>query len=388
MRKKLLLLVMMLAGALISTGCLQEAMVMPVGTVSGKVVVPAGKDPLGIQITVAGNAADINTYTSATGSFTLEFPKSGRYLLIAHSRNFDPDFAWVDITVEKTVTAPDIVLSEKVVGEGKWFGTIVDFPDATGFKIKSIDPKWATDTVKMYDDGTHGDKFANDGIYTLSLNNLPTGSQQYSLIWTGKNGDKEEMDPHRESILAGKSVINIREATEKLATGRVTSTLTGVNYAEIVLATKAGTRKIFLNSDGTYDMPMEGNGREYLVFRSPNFDIRPIPVNLSTMPLYTVPDVAMVAKAPNTAKFILIKSDFPDVTNPTLVADFTNWQPQAMYDDGTHGDDVAGDGAYTLTMTNVSPGYHKYAFNLSTTSQVRDPYEESGDSQYSILLVK
>jgi len=38
--------------------------------------------------------------------------------------------------------------------------------------------------------------------------------------------------------------------------------------------------------------------------------------------------------------------------------------------------------------TGVAPGYHKYAFNVTTTAQVRDPYEESGDSQYSILLVK
>ncbi|MFZ2955636.1 MAG: choice-of-anchor X domain-containing protein [Candidatus Ozemobacteraceae bacterium] len=387
MRKKLLLLVVILVSAFGSTGCIQEALVKPVGTVTGKVVVPPAKDPLGICITVAGDSS-ISTYVGDTGSYKLEFSKSGRYLLIAHSGNFDCDFVWVDVAVEQTTAAADIVISEKIVGEAKWLATIVDFPDAQGFQVKSLSPTWATATVKMYDDGTHGDKYANDGIYSLRLANLPTGSQQYSLIWTGKDGDKEEMDPHRENTLAGKSMITIREPAVKLARGKVTTTLTGANLAETVLATKAGTRKIFLNADGTYDMPMEGNGREYLVFRNPAFDIRPIPVNLTTVALYEVPDTALSGKLPNTAKFILIKSDFPDVGNPTMVADFNSWQPQAMYDDGTHGDDASGDGAYTLVVNNVAPGYHKYAFNVNATSQVRDPYEESGDSQYSILLVK
>ncbi|MEW6712886.1 MAG: choice-of-anchor X domain-containing protein, partial [Candidatus Riflebacteria bacterium] len=77
-----------------------------------------------------------------------------------------------------------------------------------------------------------------------------------------------------------------------------------------------------------------------------------------------------------------------EVTNPVVVADFTNWQPQQMYDDATNGDEVAGDGVYTRLFTGIAPGYHKYAFNITDTSQVKDPYQESGDSEYSIILVK
>ena len=174
----------------------------------------------------------------------------------------------------------------------------------------------------------------------------------------------------------------------RIARGQVTSSLTGVNYAEVVLATKAGSRRINVDSDGKYSMPMEGNGKEYLVFRSITFHIRAIPVDLSTIPIFDVPTTTLSAKAAGEVKFMLIKKDFQDVTNPTVVTDYGNWQPQPLYDDGTHGDEAAGDGVYTLLQTGVAPGYHKYAFNITTTNQVRDPYQESGDSQYSIVLVK
>jgi hypothetical protein len=385
-RRKLLFLLSLLT-TLFSAGCIQEALVIPVATVTGKITVPPAKVPLGVHVTVAANPS-ISTYVNEKGEFKLEFRKPGRYLLVCRGRDFDVDFVWVDASMENTVSVGNVYLEEKIVGEAKWIATTVDFPDATAFKVKSLDPKWATDTVPMYDDGTHGDKFANDGIFATRVQNLYTGSQLYSIVWTGPDGDKEVKDPHQEFERNTKSEIIVREPTSKVARGSVTSALVGVNYSEVVLASKQGSRKINLNSDGSYALPMEGNGKEFLVFRSTTFHIRAIPVDLTTMPIYDVPTVTLAAKAAGEVKFVLIKTDFQDVTNPAVVADFTNWQPQALYDDGTHGDEAAGDGVYTLLKTGVAPGYHKYAFNITSTNQVRDPYEESGDSQYSIVLVK
>jgi hypothetical protein len=395
--KKNLLALLLLLSAFFSTGCLQEHIVVTVATVNGKIVVPAGKVPLGVKITVAGDK-DKFAYVNEKGEYKLEFRKAGRYLLIARGRDFDVNYVWVETLMEQSVKADDIVLAEKIVGESLWIATIVDFPNAQNFYIKSHDPVWASDTLVMYDDATNGDRYAKDGIFSLRLSNLITGFQLYSVVWYGpgiddddkeKIGTKEEKDPHRESERNGKSEIYIAEPTMKMARGRVTSALLGVNYNEVTLASKGGARKMFLNSDGTYSFPMEGSSREYLVFRSSTFHIRPIPVDLTTTPIYDVPDTTLLAKAGGEAKFILIRSDFQNVaTSPMLVADFTNWQPQALYDDGTHGDDLANDGVYTVLKTGVSPGYHKYAFNITPGNQVRDPYQESGDSQYSILLVK
>jgi hypothetical protein len=116
--------------------------------------------------------------------------------------------------------------------------------------------------------------------------------------------------------------------------------------------------------------------------------MRSIPVDLSTIPVYDVPVTTLSAKKSGEVRLMMIKSDFSETVNPMAVADFTNWQPQQLYDDGTNGDEVAGDGVYTRLFTGVAPGYHKYAFNITTTSQVKDPYQESGDSEYSIILVK
>ncbi|HNV68198.1 MAG TPA: hypothetical protein PKO06_00770 [Candidatus Ozemobacteraceae bacterium] len=391
MKRKLLLL-LALSVAMLATGCIQEKLFIPVATVTGKIVVPAGKDPIGIKITVAGNPS-ITTYVNETGDYKLEFPKTGRYLLVARSKYYDVDYVWVDAFLEQTVKADNLSLKEKIVGEVKFLATIVDYPNAEWFKVKSITPVWATDTVSLYDDGTHDDRLANDGIFTLRLTNLATGYQQYHLIWYGdKDGEigenTEKLDPHREAERVGNSEMWIREPEVKLARGRITSALTGVNYSEVTLATKGGARKMLVNSDGTYSIAMEGNGREYLVFRSVNFHVRAIPVDLTTVPIYDVPDTVLKAKAPGEIKLVLVKNDFQDVLNPMVVGEFTDWHPEAMYDDGTHGDEVSGDGVYTYTKSGVGPGYYKYAYNIREGNQVRDPYEESGDSSFSILTVK
>ena len=53
MKKRLMALFLTLL-ALVTTGCIQEALVIPVATVTGKVVVPSGKVSTGVKITVAG----------------------------------------------------------------------------------------------------------------------------------------------------------------------------------------------------------------------------------------------------------------------------------------------------------------------------------------------
>ncbi|MDD3145833.1 MAG: hypothetical protein PHD82_00915 [Candidatus Riflebacteria bacterium] len=376
--------------ALVSTGCIQESLVIPVATVTGKVVVPSGKISTGVKITVAGDKS-LYSYVDDKGQYTIEFRKSGRFLLIARGRDFDVNFAWVDAFGEQTVTAPDITLNEKMVGEAVWLASIVDFPDATGFMIKSITPLWNSATEQMFDDGTHGDALADDGIFTLRLSNLKTGYQQYSLDYNvGDDTIKSEKDPHREGEINSNSTIYIPESTVKLARGKVTSDLVGVNYSEVTLATRKGSRSMQLDSDGAYSFAMEGNGREYLVFRSENFHARAIPVDLSTVTLLEVPTTTISSKKSGEIKIILIASDFSEVVNPTVVGDFTNWQPQKLYDDATNGDEVAGDGVYTRMFTgvNTSNAYQKYAFNITATNQVKDPYQESGDSSYSIIKVK
>lgn len=388
MKKRLMALFLTLI-ALAATGCIQESLVIPVATVTGKVVVPSGKTSTGIKVTVAGEST--SAYVNESGGYSLEFRKTGRFLLIARGRGFDINFAWVDAISEKTVEAPNINLSEKLVGEAIWMASLIDFPDAKAFNVKSVSPAWSQTSEKMYDDGTHGDVLADDGIFTLRLTNLKTGTQQYSIEYTKSDGKtSSSKDPHREGEVSSNSALYIPESTVKLARGMVTSDVTGVNYSEVKLATKKGSRAMQLDSDGGYSFAMEGNGREYLVFRSQNFHARAIPVDLSTVTLLDVPTTTISSKKAGEVKMILIASDFAEVKDPTVVGDFTNWQPQKLYDDATNGDEVAGDGVYTRLFkgVNTSSSYQKYAFNITATNQVKDPYQESGDESYSIIRVK
>ncbi|OGK10897.1 MAG: hypothetical protein A2W80_12420 [Candidatus Riflebacteria bacterium GWC2_50_8] len=389
MMKKTLMAILLFCVAVMSGGCVQEALVVPVAVVNGKIVVPPGQVPLGVKITVAGMSSAV-AYAGDSGKYSIELRKSGRFLLIAHGRDFDAGYAWVDVELEKTVDAPDISLSGKIVGEALWVASIVDFPDATGFNIKSVDPVWSPASATMYDDGSHGDLLANDGIYALRLTNLTTGSQQYSLEYTKADGALEtKLDPHRENTRNGYSEIYVLESTVKLARGYVTSDLNSVDYSKVKLATKKGSRSMYLNTDGGYSFAMEGNGREYLVFRSPDFHIRAIPIDLSTVTLYDVPTTTLSSKRSGELKVVLVASDFADVSNPTVVGSFKGWSnPQALYDDATHGDDVAGDGVYTCLFTGIAPGTYEYAFNINSENQVKDPYQESGNSTYSIIEVK
>lgn len=388
--KKTILALFLILAMVSTTGCtsIQERLAQPVATVSGKVIVPSGQVPTGIKITVAGKS-EYSAYVNSYGYYNLEFKESGRYLLMARGSNFDPAFVWVNAKVEETIKPENISMAQKITGEALWMVSLIDFPDAKSFAVKDISSNWNQNTVSMNDDGLNGDILANDGIYSLRMTNIRSGYQQYNFVYTDSNGNsKTVQDPHAESMYNKNSTIYIPEAAVKQAKGKVTSDLNGVNYSEVKLATKNGSRNINLNSDGSYTFPMEGSGKEYLVFRSENFNIKIIPVDLSSVNVLEVPDVTLTSKQSGQLKVMLVASDFAKCENPTVVGDFTNWQPMQLYDDGTYGDDAAGDGVYTRLFTGVSAGYHKYAFNITSSNQVKDPYQESGDSSYSIIKVK
>ena len=388
--KKTVLALFLLLATITFTGCssIQERIAQPVATVSGKVVVPAGQVPTGIKITVAGDTSK-SAYVNSYGYYNLELTESGKYLLMARGENFDPAYVWVDAVIEKTVKPEDISMSQKITGEALWMISLIDFPNAKSFSIKPVSPTWTQGTVAMNDNGLNGDILANDGIFSLRMTNITSGYQQYKIVWTDADGKTNTVnDPHSESTYNKNSTIYIPEAAVKQVKGSVTSDLTGVNNSEIKLATKKGSRTTQLNSDGSYVFAMEGSGREYLVFRSENFHIKVVPVDLSSVNVLELGQTTLASKQSGELRVMLVASDFAKCENPTVVGDFTNWQPQQLYDDGTYGDETAGDGVYTRTFTGIGAGYHQYAFNITETNQVKDPYQESGDSSYSIIQVK
>jgi len=94
------------------------------------------------------------------------------------------------------------------------------------------------------------------------------------------------------------------------------------------------------------------------------------------------------------ARQVNLAGDFPDnlwVGTASSSGRFDDLLGQ-MYDDGTHGDEVAGDGIWTL-IKDVSPGRYEYKFVIDRNTWVTDPNAVEGtDDGYggknSVLIVK
>lgn len=152
MKKKITLMILALVAVVLNTGCIQEKTVIPVSVITGKIVVPEGKVATGVKVRVAGEGT--YAFANEKGVYEIEMRKEGRFLLMARGVDFDINYVWVDTELEKTVSAPDIKLNSKIVGEAIWMANLIDYPDAKEFSVKSINPVWGTQVEKMYDDGT------------------------------------------------------------------------------------------------------------------------------------------------------------------------------------------------------------------------------------------
>lgn len=387
--KKIIFMFMLMTIAVFNAGCIQEKTFVPVSVIKGTIKVPSGKVATGVKIRVAGESN--YAYANEKGAYSIEMKKEGHFLLMAYGIDFDVNFAWVDSVLEDTVTAPDIRLNSKIVGESIWMANTVDYPNASAFKIKAISPSWQSDE-KMYDDGTHGDIVAGDGIFTLRKNNLISGLQQYKIVSTENGSDKTSNDPNAEQYYNSNSTIYIAESSVKTVSGYVTAEAATDVFSTVKVASNKGARSVYANSSGQFTFDVQGTGKEYLVFRSPSFEIQTKVIDLSKSSTLNVGEISLTPKVARRVKMVCIRSEFSDASGePFVMGDFNNWRQDQMFDDGTYGDEVAGDGVYTRVYEDVSyTGSEslKYQFCVNGTSKVRDPYEESHDGDYSTITMK
>jgi len=94
------------------------------------------------------------------------------------------------------------------------------------------------------------------------------------------------------------------------------------------------------------------------------------------------------------AKLVTLAGDFPDNLWGGTAGSSSRYDTSIdkLYDDGTHGDQVAGDGIWTL-VKKVKLGRYQYKFVIDKNSWVTDPNAlETTDDGYggknSVLVVK
>ena len=100
-------------------------------------------------------------------------------------------------------------------------------------------------------------------------------------------------------------------------------------------------------------------------------------------------------------KFVIFELYAPSARYVTLAGDFNAWGGTAngvydpnidrMYDDGTHGDRVKGDGIWTI-IKPLSPGVYQYKYVIDGVNWILDPSNpekiQNGPYINSILRVK
>jgi 1,4-alpha-glucan branching enzyme len=94
------------------------------------------------------------------------------------------------------------------------------------------------------------------------------------------------------------------------------------------------------------------------------------------------------------AKIVTLSGNFPDNMWSGTASSSKTFDPniELMYDDGTHGDKVAGDGIWSL-VKSLEPGRYQYKFVIDRNTWVKDPncFETTDDGfggQNSVLIVK
>ncbi|MDE0466843.1 MAG: VWA domain-containing protein [Candidatus Poribacteria bacterium] len=175
-------------------------------------------DPDGTRITprdAAANPRIIYRPTDTSASYTLENPKPGEWQMQATGTDIPSggesfyldvsatsDFSTNLLSLDSSYTVGDTILIGIRVEEktGDTFTTVSGAMTAA----KIVRPDGRVDTLNLYDDGSHNDRAANDGVYA---NNYRSVDKQgtYLIKVTAENGFSREI---QEQVVVG-SIDNV-----------------------------------------------------------------------------------------------------------------------------------------------------------------------------------
>ena len=163
-------------------------------------------DPNGTRITPQGAAANPRiTYKPAAtyAIYTLENPKQGKWQIQATGTDIPPQGEPFNLTVNATSDFSTNFLSfdsSYTVGETIQIG--IDVQEKTGDTFatvlgattaaKVVRPDGRIDTLNLYDDGSHDDRAANDGIYANTYRSVDKQGT-YLIQVSAENGFSREI---------------------------------------------------------------------------------------------------------------------------------------------------------------------------------------------------
>jgi len=218
-------------------GCIQEAALEPIGTVSARVVTdPSELIKVGIRVNMVGTSSHLEPATSdyafcdVEGDFTMKTQRMGRGFVVARGVNYDIGFDNIYLenfgssdSVDRLIPATDSpMLFEKVEGDALFLVFEQDFGSFDQVHLVGDFNDWElADSRALHDDGsifdidvvepgmqTSGDYAAGDGVWTLRTK-LDSEDQEYGFIFD-QDEDDVYRDPYEEKSHKGKSVIEVK----------------------------------------------------------------------------------------------------------------------------------------------------------------------------------
>jgi hypothetical protein len=217
--RKITGLFIILLGLTTASGCSvqQASLASSTSLVEIKYEQPEGDSPIGIRTTIAGTGerVTVNDYDFAdeTGRTSIVTSRLQNTLIVARSKRHDVAYGIVNIledgqtySVESltgttgTTSISPPVLTKKTKGEALIIFVSKDWPygEVTDVKIVGDETHFEPDQGmhQLYDDGTNGDFFANDGVWSLRMTHSSV-DYGYGFV-INDHRDRVYRDPHEE----------------------------------------------------------------------------------------------------------------------------------------------------------------------------------------------
>ena len=247
---------------------------------------------------------------------------------------------------------------------------------------------WNNSSDPMYDDGTHGDLLAGDGVYSLSLSIASPGTQFWKAVECGNWGNAHPASNSWVITSAANQTVTFTFDTNDYSANAGIALLPSANIVNVsgdtlpTSFTAVGSFQGWNNADPNTLMEDMGNGFYRLVYTipSPGSYIGKVVATgtwnafgadgrssdaLNISFTTTEPEQDVVFLLDSFSGRVLIAPAASSAGTWCVAGGFNGWSPDStpLYDDLRYGDLLGGDGIFTTELVMPVPG--RYEFKIT-----------------------
>ena len=329
-------------------------------------------------------------------------PPNGTYIFQIENIQGEGTFATKEYTYDPI---PDFIADTRLPDNNSYFDTLPTFSwsrvqgdPGDGSYLYSIRVTDYTTNMRWADSPS-----SPDTTFTLSgTNALPLGS---SYKWRVNVIDARSNN-YRNSDYRTFTINDVAPPQTATVTGKITNTDTGEGLSEATVSFNQGEYTLTTASDGTFSSSVIPPGTYQVEISATNYYTKALSNvtlsagmtnDLSSALTPKSPEIVSTGANPDevyndgaTTTLLTAKVTHPDGSGDisSVIVDLAQIggsASQEMYDDGTHGDAVSGDGTYSY-QTTVATGTYIQQFSLNVTAS--DLYGFTAYGNIDIKVIK